>query len=83
MSTSHNGSFGSLLKGWINDGTNWYYLDQISGVMRTGWINIGSKYYYLSQDSSNGKPMGAMYANMKTPDGYDVDANGEWIRETP
>ena len=83
LSTSHNGSFGSLLKGWINDGTNWYYLDQISGVMRTGWINIGSKYYYLSQDSSNGKPMGAMYANMKTPDGYDVDANGEWIRETP
>lgn len=49
---------------------DWYYFDQ-NGYMLNGWHWIDGKCYYFDQ---NGK----LLMNTVTPDGYLVNANGEW-----
>lgn len=57
---------------WKDIGGQWYYFDA-EGYMATGWVTIDGSSYYLNPTT------GAMYANMRTPDNYWVDANGVWI----
>ena len=40
--------------------------------MQTGWLNDNDKWYYLDQT-------GALAINTTTPDGYTVNADGEWV----
>ena len=56
---------------------HWYYLDPASGVMLTGWQFINGKWYYLSK-ISGAVPLGSMYRETRTPDGYYVDKDGAW-----
>ena len=56
---------------------HWYYLDPASGVMLTGWQFINGKWYYLSK-TSGAVPLGSMYREIRTPDGYYVDKDGVW-----
>ena len=56
---------------------HWYYLDPASGVMLTGWQFINGKWYYLSK-ISGAVPLGSMYTEIRTPDGYYVDKDGVW-----
>ena len=61
---------------------NWQYLEtDSSGAAQkaTGWREIDGKWYYFNTASDKGT-LGAMLANTTTPDGYQVDANGAWIR---
>lgn len=44
--------------------------------MLTGWQWIDGKCYYFSQVSDGKK--GHLVKDMITPDGYTVNANGEW-----
>lgn len=62
---------GYMRTGWLQLGDKWYYLNT-SGDMATGWINLNDKWYCLKAD-------GSMYSNTTTPDGYKVNASGEWI----
>ena len=62
---------GSLATGWVKDNGSWYYLDQ-SGAMKTGWFTVSGKWYYAYSS-------GALAVNTTTPDGYEVNANGEWV----
>ena len=39
--------------------------------MLTGWVHDGDDWYYLTSD-------GSLLTNAYTPDGYWVDAEGEW-----
>lgn len=60
--------------------SQWFYFDQ-NGYLATGWVWIKgadgvTRCYYLCP---SGDFMGACYMNGKTPDGYFVNANGEWI----
>ena len=68
---------------WLYRNNNWYYLhtqyDNTRGHMYTGWHEIDGKWYYFNTASDKGT-LGAMLANTTTPDGYQVDANGAWIR---
>ena len=66
---------GAMKTGWHADATTgaWYYLDAESGAMQTGWVQTDGKWYYLNPGN------GVMYANQRTPDGYFVNENGEWI----
>ena len=57
---------------------HWYYLDPASGAMLTGWQFINGKWYYLSK-TSGAVPLGSMYREIRTPDGYYVDKDGAWM----
>lgn len=56
---------------------HWYYLDPASGAMLTGWQFINGKWYYLSK-ISGAVPLGSMYREIRTLDGYYVDKDGVW-----
>jgi glucan-binding YG repeat protein len=76
--------------------THWYYLDPTTGAMAKGWVMVDGKWYYFTEKSEqpsytsvdgvlqytgNGaRPMGSMYVNEMTPDGYMVGADGAWIQ---
>ena len=65
-------SSGKMAKGeWIYDKNygSYYYLTSEGSYARSTWVGD----YYLK---SNGK----MAVNERTPDGYQVDASGKWIR---
>ena len=62
---------GAMQTGWIKENGTWYYLNK-SGAMQTGWLNDNDKWYYLDQT-------GALAISITTPDGYSVNADGEWV----
>ncbi|MGQ3449073.1 N-acetylmuramoyl-L-alanine amidase family protein [Streptococcus pneumoniae] len=62
---------GAMKTGWLKDNGSWYYL-QDSGAMKTGWMKVSGKWYYAYSS-------GALAINTTTPDGYRVNANGEWV----
>ena len=64
-------SSGAMKTGWLKDNGSWYYL-QDSGAMKTGWMKVSGKWYYAYSS-------GALAINTTTPDGYEVNANGEWV----
>lgn len=57
--------------GWVKDKGLWYYLNE-SGSMATGWVTVSGKWYYTYNS-------GDLLVNTTTPDGYRVNANGEWV----
>ena len=65
-------SWGGMATGWLQIDGTWYYLKSWGG-MATGWQKIDGIWYYL-------KSWGGMAAGTTTPDGYQVDWNGAWIR---
>lgn len=72
---------GFMRTGWFTDTDGHiYYLNKLSdgtkGKMLTGWQWIDRKCYYFSPVSDGKK--GHLVKNMITPDGYTVNANGEW-----
>ena len=62
---------GLMQTGWAKENGTWYYLND-SGAMQTGWLNDNDKWYYLDQT-------GALAISITTPDGYTVNADGEWV----
>ncbi|VFH69504.1 choline binding protein PcpA [Streptococcus pneumoniae] len=62
---------GSMATGWVKDKGLWYYLNE-SGSMATGWFTVSGKWYYTYNS-------GDLLVNTTTPDGYRVNANGEWV----
>ncbi|MDR2024480.1 MAG: hypothetical protein LBQ71_14820 [Hungatella sp.] len=66
-------NIGAMLQGWNHIDNKWYYFET-SGFRFSGWLlNKDNKWYYLGTD-------GIMLADTTTPDGYNVDSNGAWIR---
>ena len=53
LSTVSDGSLGAMKTGWFQDTRdgNWYYLDAVSGEMKTGWQEIGGKWYYFNTNT--------------------------------
>ena len=62
---------GAMQTGWVKENGIWYYLNQ-SGAMETGWFTVSGKWYYANE-------LGALATNTITPDGYTVNADGEWV----
>ncbi len=65
-------SIGYAKNQWAYLGGKWYLFDA-RGYMATGWCIVNGKWYYFGAD-------GAMYASATTPDGYRVNADGEWVQ---
>lgn len=65
-----------MATGWRQfDNGSWYYFKS-NGVMAVNcWEkNDAGQWFYLGSD-------GAMLTNTTTPDGFSVDANGQWIQQ--
>lgn len=58
---------------WIQDGGKWYWLRENCMMARSQWIWVEGECYCFDEH-------GVMYADCKTPDGYNVNENGAWIR---
>lgn len=58
--------------GWADstDGSNTWYFDPKDCFMVTGWKEIDGKWYYFDTDD------GHLLRDTRTPDGYQVDADG-------
>ena len=64
---------GSMVTGWAFTADKWYYFNQ-DGSMRTGWFqDADNKWYYFQND-------GSMAMETTTPDGFQVNGEGVWIR---
>lgn len=79
----HFNASGIMDTGWIKDNLgNWYYLnasaDKVYGSMVTGWNLIDGKWYYFNEKSDGFK--GTLLTDTTTPDGYQVNADGVWVR---
>ena len=69
----------TVTSAWRQIGGYWYYFNH-NGDMLTGWQHIGSRWYYLTPvQGQGGYPMGACWMSRTTPDGYTVNASGEWV----
>ncbi|THE12302.1 hypothetical protein E1I69_11405 [Bacillus timonensis] len=84
-------SSGAMRTGWYKDANKWYYLAG-NGAMRTGWLFAGGQWYYLNASGAmetswrivNGTWYyfyndGRMVSNTSIG-GYQIDANGAWIK---
>ena len=73
---------GYMATGWADLNGSKYYLfpgsDGWMGRMLTGWQWIDGYCYYFGTDSGNNE--GHLYRNKKTPDGYQVDNEGRWVK---
>ena len=85
---------GLMKYGWHLDrqSDKWYYLHSISdgmlGTMMTGWHqtpeaetwSFDSMAGIWRFDQSKARPLGSMYADETTPDGYHVNKDGAWVQ---
>ena len=81
---------GVMTTNWQKVSGAWYYMDN-SGAMQTDWKKISNAWYYFNADGVMQEnrwvgdyylgSSGAMLVNTTTPDGYRVDASGQWIQD--
>lgn len=67
---------GAMVTGWQFINGKWYYFSVTSATPL--WRYDLTTGRWIFDPKSNGRPYGAMYQNIQTPDGYYVDENGAW-----
>lgn len=78
------GQDGYMKTGWQLDNGKWYFLNTSitngvpEGSALKGWQWIDGKCYYFEQVGTETHAAGTMYANEMTPDGFTVNADGQW-----
>ena len=68
---------GKMHDGWILADGKWYFLKTDTanwGKMAQGWTWVDGYCYFL-------KDNGTMASEEKTPDGYSISANGQWVQD--
>ena len=75
---------GKMVTGWYQDAAGkWYFFsttaDSTEGAAVTGWQWVDGRSYYF--ELAAGENTGKMFANDVTPDGYKVNADGQWVDE--
>ncbi len=68
---------GKMQDGWILADGKWYFLKTNTanwGKMAQGWTWVDGYCYFL-------KDNGTMATEEKTPDGYSISANGQWVQD--
>ena len=68
---------GKMQDGWILADGKWYFLKTDTanwGKMAQGWTWVDGYCYFL-------KDNGTMATEEKTPDGYSISANGQWVKD--
>ena len=72
-----NPATGIMQTGWQEINGKWYYFAPTTSANTYEYDSVNERWFYKS--NSVVRPMGSMYQNEATPDGYRVDANGAWI----
>ncbi|MCI8516201.1 MAG: hypothetical protein HFG75_04935 [Hungatella sp.] len=67
---------GRLAAGWRQIDGSWYYLNGVSAKPVWVFDPISGNWNY--NGASGSKPYGALYRDGRTPDGFQVDAQGVW-----
>ena len=68
---------GKMQDGWILADGKWYFLKTDTanwGKMAQGWTWVDGYCYFLKEN-------GTMATEEKTPDGYSISANGQWVQD--
>lgn len=68
---------GKMQDGWILADGKWYFLKTDTanwGKMAQGWTWVDGYCYFL-------KDNGTMATEERTPDGYSISANGQWVQD--
>ena len=68
---------GKMQDGWILADGKWYFLKTDTanwGKMAQGWTWVDGYCYFLKNN-------GTMATEEKTPDGYSISANGQWVKD--
>lgn len=76
--TTYNQQAVKALGSWEQQGSVWRFRCLNGTYISNSWLESLSElgaFYYVGSD-------GVMLTNSKTPDGYDVDANGLWRSQT-
>ncbi len=62
-----------MYTGWLNSGSNWYYMGE-NGAMSTGWVNDRGGWYYMDAT-------GAMVTGTQEIDGRSstFSSSGRWV----
>lgn len=68
---------GEMLTGWQFISGNWYYLNPSAPVPSWGKNADGN---WVFQGDENSRPLGSMYGNEDTPDGFHVNADGKYVK---
>ncbi len=67
---------GHMLTGWVLIAGNWYYLNASAQAPSWSYDKEAGRWRYDGDLKT--KPLGAMYRDEMTPDGYRTDGNGRW-----
>ncbi|MDR1765657.1 MAG: cadherin-like beta sandwich domain-containing protein [Lachnospiraceae bacterium] len=71
---------GKMVTGWQLIDSEWYYFTA-SNTAQTWTYNAAQEIWQYTNTSA--RPLGSLYVNETTPDGFPVGVNGNWLRETP
>lgn len=69
---------GVMRTGWNNLSGEWYYLNPTAPAQTYFYDDVQKKWLYNTNSTT--RPLGSMYENEATPDGYNVNASGAWVR---
>ena len=59
---------------WIYENNNWYLINKNNQKL-TGWQKVNGIWYYLNEE-------GILLINTTTPDGFKVNSDGAWIKDS-
>lgn len=71
-------SAGAMRTGWVQVEGTWYYFTPVTQGS-TGWSAGEEGTLNYGTAVAGSRPMGSLYTDAITPDGYKVDENGAWI----
>ena len=68
---------GAMATGWHNLGGKWYYFSPISNAENYRYDPATGTWVY---QNTGKRPLGSLYMNETTPDGYSTGADGAWTQ---
>jgi hypothetical protein len=71
-----------MLTGWQEVAGEWYYFTADNSEATYSYSAALDQWVYTNPNAA-ARPLGSMYANELTPDGYQVGASGAWLRAVP